>query len=163
MFSDSSAHPFLQITGVSHRYGQKHALRRVSLDAQKSEVLALLGPSGSGKSTLLAVIAGIVKSSAGKITLNGRSLLELAPESRGLGMVFQDFALWPHMTVLDNVGFPLRVRKTAPIEIKRRAEQALQRVGLKGFEYRRPQQLSRGQQQRVALARAVVAESTASI
>jgi ABC-type Fe3+/spermidine/putrescine transport system ATPase subunit len=159
VFSDSQSTSFLQIKDLTHLYGKNPALRNVSLEAQKSEVLALLGPSGSGKSTLLAVIAGIVKSSEGKVLLDGRDLLGLAPECRGLGMVFQDFALWPHMTVLENVSFPLRVRKTAPGEIKRRADEALQRVGLKGFEGRRPHQLSGGQQQRVALARAVVAET----
>jgi putative spermidine/putrescine transport system ATP-binding protein len=150
---------FFEIKNLSHFYGSKAALHDVCLEAQKREVLALLGPSGSGKSTLLAVIAGIVKSSKGKIVLDGRDLLSLPPESRGLGMVFQDFALWPHMTVIDNVGFPLRVRKIPPAETQRRAEEALQRVGLGGFESRRPHQLSGGQQQRVALARAVVAET----
>jgi putative spermidine/putrescine transport system ATP-binding protein len=150
---------FFEIRNLSHSYGPKAALQDVCLEAQKSEVLALLGPSGSGKSTLLAVIAGIVKSSKGQIMLDGRDLLNLPPETRGLGMVFQDFALWPHMTVIDNVGFPLRVRKIPPGETQRRAEEALQRVGLKGFESRRPHQLSGGQQQRVALARAVVAET----
>jgi putative spermidine/putrescine transport system ATP-binding protein len=150
---------FFEIKNLSHFYGSKAALHDVCLEAQKREVLALLGPSGSGKSTLLAVIAGIVKSSKGKIVLDGRDILSLPPESRGLGMVFQDFALWPHMTVIDNVGFPLRVRKIPPAETQRRAEEALQRVGLGGFESRRPHQLSGGQQQRVALARAVVAET----
>jgi putative spermidine/putrescine transport system ATP-binding protein len=150
---------FFEIRNLSHFYGPKAALQNVCLEVQKSEVLALLGPSGSGKSTLLAVIAGIVKSSKGKILLGGRDLLNLSPETRGLGMVFQDFALWPHMTVIDNVGFPLRVRKIPRGETQRRAEEALQRVGLRGFESRRPHQLSGGQQQRVALARAVVAET----
>ena len=159
IFSSSIAPSFLQIRNVTHRYGGKPALRNVSLEAQKSEILALLGPSGSGKSTLLAVIAGIVKSSEGNVLLNGHDLLDRPPESRGLGMVFQDFALWPHMTVLENISFPLRVQKTSPGEIKRRAEEALQRVGLRGFESRRPHQLSGGQQQRVALARAVVADT----
>jgi ABC-type Fe3+/spermidine/putrescine transport system ATPase subunit len=149
----------LEIKSVFHHYGQKAALRNVSLEARQSEVLALLGPSGSGKSTLLAVIAGIVKPSAGKILLHGRNLLGLPPESRGLGMVFQDFALWPHMTVAQNVAFPLRARSIAAKEIAGRTESALMRVGLHGFEDRRPHQLSGGQQQRVALARAVVAET----
>jgi putative spermidine/putrescine transport system ATP-binding protein len=150
---------FFEIQNLSHFYGSKAALQDVCLEAQKSEVLALLGPSGSGKSTLLAVIAGIVKSNKGRILLDGHDLRDLPPESRGLGMVFQDFALWPHMTVLENVGFPLRVRRITPAETQRRAEEALQRVGLGGFESRRPHQLSGGQQQRVALARAVVAET----
>lgn len=150
---------FLQIKNITHLYGQKAALRSVSLDARKSEVLALLGPSGSGKSTLLAIIAGILKPSEGKILLDGRDLLQFAPEVRGLGMVFQDFALWPHMTVAQNVGFPLRARRRPAAEIKLRAEEALKRVGLQGFEERRPHELSGGQQQRVALARAVVAET----
>src|SRR5262245_44335457 len=103
----SSDVSFLQIKNVTHFYGDKHALRDVSLNAEQSEVLALLGPSGSGKSTLLAAIAGILEPRSGQIFLDGLNLLDLPPESRGLGMVFQDFALWPHMTVLDNVSFPL--------------------------------------------------------
>jgi ABC-type Fe3+/spermidine/putrescine transport system ATPase subunit len=158
VFCSDSSPPCLEIKGVCHDYGQKAALRHVSLGAQQSEVLALLGPSGSGKSTLLAVIAGIVKPSQGKVLLHGGDLLDLSPESRGLGMVFQDFALWPHMTVSQNVAFPLRARGIAPSEIANRTESALMRVGLQGFEGRRPHQLSGGQQQRVALARAVVAE-----
>ena len=97
--ADGPGAAFLEIKNVSHSYGHKPALQNVSLDAQKSEVLALLGPSGSGKSTLLAAIAGIVKPNEGKILLGGRNLLESPPESRGLAMVFQDFALWPHMAV----------------------------------------------------------------
>jgi ABC-type Fe3+/spermidine/putrescine transport system ATPase subunit len=150
---------FLEIKNVSHLYGRKPALQNVSLNAQKSEVLALLGPSGSGKSTLLAAIAGIIKPNQGKILLGGRNLLDFPPERRGLGMVFQDFALWPHMTVAQNVSFPLRVRGCAPTEVANRTENALARVGLSGFAARRPQELSGGQQQRVALARAVVAET----
>src|SRR4249919_2089749 len=145
----SDSRSFLEIKNVSHYYGLKPALQNVSLDAQRSEVLALLGPSGSGKSTLLAAIAGMVKPTEGKILLGGRNLLDLPPESRGLGMVFQDFALWPHMTVAQNVAFPLRVRRCAPTEVANRAEQALARVGLSGFAARRPHELSGGQQQRV--------------
>jgi ABC-type Fe3+/spermidine/putrescine transport system ATPase subunit len=148
----------LEIVGVTHYYGPKAALNDVSLDARQSEVLALLGPSGSGKSTLLAAIAGMVKPTTGKIVLRGRDLLDLPPESRGLGMVFQDYALWPHMTVGQNVAFPLRARRMASGEIATRTQSALTRVGLQGFETRRPHQLSGGQQQRVALARAVIAE-----
>lgn len=159
VFSQSPNGSFLEIRKVSHFYGQKAALRNVSLEAFQSEVLALLGPSGSGKSTLLAVIAGIVKSHEGKILLDGNNLLDLPPQSRGLGMVFQDFALWPHMTVAQNVAFPLRARGRALDNIKDRVEKALASVGLLGFESRRPHELSGGQQQRVALARAVVAET----
>ncbi len=151
--------PFLEITDLCHSYSGKAALRNVSLSANKSEVLALLGPSGSGKSTLLAAIAGMIIPSNGRILLDGRNLLELAPEARGLGMVFQDFALWPHMSVAQNVSFPLRVRNLAPTEIAKRTKNTLTRVGLAGFAARRPHELSGGQQQRVALARAVIAET----
>ncbi len=151
--------PFLEIWNVSHSYGRKPALKDVSLEVKQSEVLALLGPSGSGKSTLLAIIAGIVKPDGGKVVLDGRNLLDLPPASRGLGMVFQDFALWPHMTVAQNVAFPLRARRRSPGEVKMRVEEALKRVDLHGFEGRRPQELSGGQQQRVALARAIVAQT----
>lgn len=151
---------FFEIKNLSHVYGDKPALRDVSLSVNKSEVLALLGPSGSGKSTLLASIAGMITPSRGEIYLDGgRNLLDFPTELRGLGMVFQDFALWPHMTVAQNVGFPLRVRKFTHTEIANRTQRALERVGLAGFAARRPHELSGGQQQRVALARAVVAET----
>lgn len=150
---------YLEISKISHAYGAKAALRNVSFGAERREVLALLGPSGSGKSTLLSIIAGIIRPSAGEIYLEGRNLLELPPEARGLGMVFQDFALWPHMTVAQNIAFPLRARRFLPSEIIGRVQNALARVGLEGFEDRRPHQLSGGQQQRVALARAVIAET----
>lgn len=150
---------FLEIKNVTHAYGRKAVLRHVSIEAHDGEVLALLGPSGSGKSTLLSIIAGILKPSEGEIFVAGRDLLPFPPEQRGLGMVFQDFALWPHMTVAQNVGFPLRARKRSLADIQLRVEQALKRVGLQGFETRRPHELSGGQQQRVALARAVVAET----
>jgi ABC-type Fe3+/spermidine/putrescine transport system ATPase subunit len=150
---------FLEIRSISHFYGKTQALQNVSLQTQKSEVLALLGPSGSGKSTLLSVIAGIAKPTAGQILINGRDLLQFPAEARGLGMVFQDFALWPHMTVAQNVAFPLRVRHFAAKIIEERTKEVLNRVGLEGFAGRRPHELSGGQQQRVALARAVIAET----
>ena len=151
--------PHLQIRTVSHHYDQKFALQNVSLDVAKSEILALLGPSGSGKSTLLAAIAGMVTPASGEILLGSRNLLKLPPEARGLGMVFQDYALWPHMTIAQNVAFPLRARKYPRQKINSRVEEALRRVSLQGFEPRRPNQLSGGQQQRVALARAIAAET----
>ena len=132
----------LQIRHVSHHYEQKLALQNVSLDVAKSEILALLGPSGSGKSTLLAAIAGMVPPHSGEILLGGRNLLELPPEALRLGMVFQDYALWPHMTIAQNVAFPLRARKYPPQKINSRVEEALRRVSLQGFEPRRPNQLS---------------------
>jgi ABC-type Fe3+/spermidine/putrescine transport system ATPase subunit len=149
---------YLQIRKLSHRYGDTPALQAVSLDAARSEILALLGPSGSGKSTLLAAIAGIVTPQDGEILVDGRNILDSPPEARGLGMVFQDYALWPHLTVAQNVAFPLRARSYPSGEIIIQVEKALRRVGLEGFEKRRPHQLSGGQQQRVALARAIVAQ-----
>jgi ABC-type Fe3+/spermidine/putrescine transport system ATPase subunit len=159
VFTVASERPFLSIENLSHHYGPKSALRDISLEARQSEVLALLGPSGSGKSTLLAAIAGIIKPSKGKIWLAGKNILELPPEARHLGMVFQDFALWPHMTVGQNVAFPLHARRSAAGEVPRRVADALERVGLQGLADRYPNQLSGGQQQRVALARAVVGET----
>jgi ABC-type Fe3+/spermidine/putrescine transport system ATPase subunit len=149
---------YLQIRNLSHRYGKKVALQGVSLNAARSEILALLGPSGSGKSTLLSAIAGIVSAEDGEILVDGRNLFDFPPEARGLGMVFQDYALWPHMTVGQNIAFPLRARGCPSREMKIRVEKALRRVGLERFEERRPHELSGGQQQRVALARAIVAE-----
>jgi ABC-type Fe3+/spermidine/putrescine transport system ATPase subunit len=151
--------PYFQIKNVSHRYDQKLSIKDISLNVARSEIVALLGPSGSGKSTLLAAIAGIVKPHAGEILVDGRNLLGLPPEARRLGMVFQDYALWPHMTVAQNVEFPLRARKYPSGAINGRVADALRRVGLQGLELRRPHQLSGGQQQRVAVARAIAAET----
>jgi ABC-type Fe3+/spermidine/putrescine transport system ATPase subunit len=160
LLSESRGAPYLEINNLSHSYGKTAALRNVALGLHRNEILALIGPSGSGKSTLLAAIAGMIAPHAGEIRLSGRDLLSLAPESRGLGMVFQDYALWPHMTVGQNVAFPLRARSIARAEIAARVGAALARVNLRGYEGRRPEELSGGQRQRVALARAVVAETS---
>jgi ABC-type Fe3+/spermidine/putrescine transport system ATPase subunit len=148
----------LRIEGIHHRYGAVRALDGADLVVAAGEVMALLGPSGSGKSTLLAVLAGMLHPSEGRAELDGHDLLRLPPERRRLGMVFQDYALWPHLSVAENVAFPLRRRGVRGRALTERVGQALERVGLSGFQPRLPAQLSGGQQQRVALARAVVAE-----
>jgi spermidine/putrescine ABC transporter ATP-binding subunit len=132
------------------------AVREVNLDIYEGEFLTLLGPSGSGKTTTLMLIAGFEELTAGSIRVRGRSVGELPPEKRDVGMVFQNYALFPHMTVFDNVAFPLRMRRTPRDEIARRVQETLATVRLQGFERRLPRQLSGGQQQRVALARALV-------
>lgn len=152
------AAPHLELVGLHRRYGEVRALDGASLGVGRGEVMALLGPSGSGKSTLLAAVAGMVALDAGAIRLAGREIEALPPERRGLGMVFQDYALWPHMRVVQQVAYPLRRRGVGRPEALARAERALERVGLSGFGRRRSGELSGGQQQRVALARAVVAE-----
>ena len=151
---------YLEIRNLSHRYGRTLALKNVPFEGERNKILALIGPSGSGKTTLLATIAGIVKPYSGEMFLRGLNLLESPSEARGLGMVFQDYALWPHMTVAQNVAFPLGARKKfSREEIDSRVSSALKGVGLRGFEHRRPHELSGGQQQRAALARAVVGET----
>jgi len=148
----------LVVDALHHRYGSVVALERADLTVHGGELVALLGPSGSGKSTLLAAIAGMLEPTGGTVTLGGRDLLALPAERRGLGMVFQDYALWPHMRVEGNVRFPLARRGVPRAQARERAQRSLERVGLAGFERRRPSELSGGQQQRVALARAIVAE-----
>ena len=148
----------LRVEGIHFRYGAVRALDGADLSVAPGEVMALLGPSGSGKSTLLAVLAGMLRASAGRAELDGHDLLHLPPERRRLGMVFQDYALWPHLSVAENVAFPLHRRGVPRASVSERVGQALERVGLDGFQRRHPAQLSGGQQQRVALARAVVAE-----
>lgn len=134
------------------------ALQQADLLVAPGELTALLGPSGSGKSTLLSAVAGMIRPTQGRIRLGERDLLPLPAEARRLGMVFQDYALWPHMRVLPNVAMPLIWQGTSKREARARALTALERVGLHGYYARRPAELSGGQQQRVALARAVVAE-----
>ncbi|MGE3871484.1 MAG: ABC transporter ATP-binding protein [Parvibaculaceae bacterium] len=148
----------LCVEGVSKDYGSQAVLDQVSLSVGAGEFLTLLGPSGSGKTTLLMMIAGFTEPTRGRILLGERDISRIAPEERGFGMVFQGYALFPHMTVAENVSFPLRIRRMAKLEIGERVERALAMVQLAGLSHRRPRELSGGQQQRVALARALVFE-----
>jgi putative spermidine/putrescine transport system ATP-binding protein len=148
----------LSLERVSKRYGEVVAVDGVSLKVERGQFLTLLGPSGSGKTTILMAIAGFTMPSDGEIFLDARPISQLPPERRNFGMVFQGYALFPHMTVRDNIGFPLRIRGKPATEIKRRVDQMLDLVQLGSFEKRMPRQLSGGQQQRVALARALAFE-----
>ena len=139
-------------------YGRTEVLKDVSLKIEPGEFFALLGPSGSGKSTLLRLIAGFNQHNRGELLIDGRDITGVPPHARNIGMVFQNYALWPHLTVFDNVAFGLVERKLPREEIRRRTEAALELVGLREFAARRPNQLSGGQQQRVAVARTVVIE-----
>ncbi|MBI2203325.1 MAG: ABC transporter ATP-binding protein [Candidatus Rokubacteria bacterium] len=140
---------------VSVAYGGVAALKEVSLDVRPGEMLALLGPSGCGKTSLLRTIAGFVPHT-GDVHIGGRRATGIPSHRRNIGMVFQDYALFPHMTIAQNVGFGLRMRKVPRREIDTRVEEAIALVGLRGVEHRLPRQLSGGQQQRVAVARAIV-------
>jgi len=146
----------IRIDGLSKHYGDFRAMDDVNLDVAPGEFLTLLGPSGSGKTTVLMALAGFVAPTRGDIVLDGQSIVGLPPERRDFGVVFQGYALFPHMSVADNVGYPLKVRGTPKEEIERRVGEALELVQLRQFATRMPKQLSGGQQQRVALARALV-------
>lgn len=144
------------IRDVIVRYGPVAALDGVDLEIERGAFVSLLGPSGCGKTTLLNVIAGFVTADNGTVLIEGEDVSSLPPHRRALGMVFQSYALFPHMDVFSNVAYGLRVRRVPRSEIARRVSEELELVGLGGFEKRRPRQLSGGQQQRVALARALV-------
>jgi spermidine/putrescine ABC transporter ATP-binding subunit len=146
----------VRLVDVSKAYGSVSALREASLDVMEGEFFTLLGPSGSGKSTTLMLIAGFEQPSAGQILFRGVSLGARPPHKREMGMVFQNYALFPHMTVFENVAFPLRMHRVRRSEMAPRVRDMLAVVGLPGLEGRYPRQLSGGQQQRVALARALV-------
>jgi spermidine/putrescine ABC transporter ATP-binding subunit len=146
----------LRIDGAAKRFGEVAALDGVSLQVARGELLTILGPSGSGKTTLLKVVAGFEKPDAGSVKIDGVEITALPPARRDIGMVFQHYALFPHLTVERNVAFPLEMRNIARPEIVRRVADALALVELAGYEQRLPRQLSGGQQQRVALARAIV-------
>ena len=143
------------IDHVTKRYDDHAVVRDASVEIQDGEFFVLLGPSGSGKSTLLRIIAGLTEADTGRVLLHGRDVTNVPPQSRGVGFVFQSYALFRHMTAAENVEFPLRVRKVAAGERRRRRDELLDLVGLAGMGDRRPGQLSGGQQQRVALARAL--------
>ena len=136
--------------------GETLVVKNLNLDVARGEFLTMLGPSGSGKTTCLMMLAGFEPATHGEITLNGQPINNVPPHKRGIGMVFQNYALFPHMNVNENLAFPLQVRKIEKSEIESRVNQALDMVQLGGFGNRRPSQLSGGQQQRVAVARALV-------
>ena len=138
--------------------GRQNAVDRIDLSIEAGEFVSFLGPSGSGKTTTLMMIAGFEQPTAGSISMDGAPIERVAPYDRNIGMVFQNYALFPHMKVSDNVAFPLRIRRLPKAEIARRVGRTLEMVGLSAFGARFPAELSGGQQQRVALARALVFE-----
>lgn len=148
----------LRLDGVSREFGAVNALREVTLTIRRGEFIALLGPSGCGKSTTLNIIAGLLPATGGGIWLDDRRIDTLRPERRGFGMVFQNYALFPHMSVRKNIGFGLMMRGVPKAEADRRVAEAVALVRLQGHEDKLPGQLSGGQQQRVAIARAIVVE-----
>src|SRR5579872_1068101 len=148
----------LRLEGVGRDFGQLHALRDVNLTVRRGEFVALLGPSGCGKSTALNCISGLLRPTDGTIWLDDRRLDDIGPEDRGFGMVFQNYALFPHMTVRRNIGFGLTTHRRPRDEIERRVYEALALVRLETQAEKLPGQLSGGQQQRVAIARAIVVE-----
>jgi spermidine/putrescine ABC transporter ATP-binding subunit len=148
--------PILQLNKLIKRFGDVVAVDNVSLNINEGEFLTLLGPSGSGKSTILNMIAGFEFPTGGDIVLQGKSINSLLPEKRNIGLVFQNYALFPHMTVFENIAFPLKMRKVPKDQIGEKVKSALNLVQLEGYEKRLPKQLSGGQQQRIAVARALV-------
>lgn len=148
----------LEVRNLTKRYGKTAAVDGVSLRLERSEFFCLLGPSGCGKSTILRMIAGFEKQDSGEILLDGKDISALPPYRRDVNMVFQNYALFPHLNVFNNVAYGLRIRKKPKEEIRERVTRALTQVDLPGYETRLPSQLSGGQKQRVALARALVNE-----
>ncbi|SAK51721.1 ABC transporter ATP-binding protein [Caballeronia ptereochthonis] len=143
----------LEAIGIAKRYGESVALEPTDLAVQAGEFLTLLGPSGSGKTTLLQMISGLVTPSAGRIEIDGRDVTHVEPGKRGIGMVFQSYALFPHMSVWDNVAYGLRMRRKSREEVRAAVDDALSMVRMTEYARRFPKELSGGQQQRIALAR----------
>ena len=150
--------PFIDVRDVVKRFGKTVALKGVSLGIEKGELFTILGPSGCGKTTLLRIIAGFETPDEGRIYFEGEDVTDMPPDKRGTVMVFQNWALWPHMTVYENIAFGLKLRKLPRDEIDKRVKWVLELLGLEGLESRFPGQLSGGQQQRVALARALAVQ-----
>ncbi|MEC7586098.1 MAG: ATP-binding cassette domain-containing protein, partial [Pseudomonadota bacterium] len=153
------SNPFVRFRNVQKSYdGETLVVKNLNLDIEAGEFVTMLGPSGSGKTTCLMMLAGFETATHGEIELGGRPINNIPPHKRGIGMVFQNYALFPHMTVAENLTFPLRVRKMSQGEIDEKVSRALDMVQMRGFADRKPAQLSGGQQQRIALARALVFE-----
>ena len=156
--NNAPAAPLVRLQNLNKHYGDFTAVDDLSLDIQEGEFLTFLGSSGSGKSTTLSMLAGFETPSSGAISVAGRSLLRVPPHQRDIGMVFQRYSLFPHLSVRDNIGFPLDIRKIGAAERNQKVDAMLRLVQLEAFAHRRPAQLSGGQQQRVAIARALVYE-----
>ena len=154
MHSDTAL--LIHISGLTKRYGDLYALNDIELTINSGEFLTLLGPSGSGKTTLLMAIAGFNRPDAGSICFGDTEMILTPPHRRDVGMVFQSYALFPHMTVAENIGFPLKLRKVRQKDRQEKIDEALETVQLGGLGHRNIDQLSGGQRQRVALARAFV-------
>ena len=146
----------LQLKNINKYFGKNHVIKNVNLNFEKGHFITFLGPSGCGKTTLLRMIAGFYEPDEGEILLNGKNIERVPPYDRNTAMVFQEYALFPHMNVFDNVSYGLRVKKKPKDEIEKRVKQALSLMQLEGMEKRFPNQMSGGQQQRVAVARALV-------
>jgi multiple sugar transport system ATP-binding protein len=147
---------FLQLRGVEKFFGEHRAIKGIDLDINKNEFIVFVGPSGCGKSTLLRMIAGLETTDGGTLHVDGKDITHLPSSQRELAMVFQSYALYPHMTVFDNMSFALKLAKVAPDEIKRKVEAAADKLNLTAYLQRTPKELSGGQRQRVAIGRAIV-------
>ena len=150
--------PNLRLINIVKTFGQTRAIDTLNLVVEDGELLTLLGPSGCGKTTTLRAVAGFVTPDSGDIFIGERRISTLAPEKRGIGLVFQNYALWPHMTVFQNLAFGLKLKKMTKLQIEEKVAEGLAIVKLEEHGDRYPRQLSGGQQQRVALARALVLE-----
>ena len=148
----------IAVSSLKKKYGALTVIEDLNLDIKKGEFISLLGPSGSGKTTLLMILAGFEKATSGSVSLDGTHIENLPPHKRGLGVVFQNYALFPHMTVAENIAFPLKMRRYSRSIIKQKVQKALDMVQLSDYGKRRPTEMSGGQQQRIALARALVFE-----
>jgi ABC-type Fe3+/spermidine/putrescine transport system ATPase subunit len=148
----------VEFQGVTKKFGKTVAVESTDIVIEQGEFFSLLGPSGCGKSTTLRMLAGFLTPTTGRIMVNGRDITDLPPEARGIGIVFQNYAIFPHMNVFDNIAFGLVERREDKATIKRKVDAALEQVGLTGYGERFERELSGGQKQRVALARVLVIE-----
>ncbi len=151
----------IALSGVTKRFGAVVAVNAVDLTVEEGEFMVLVGPSGCGKTTLLRMIAGLEDVTEGRIAIGGRDVTDVPPRDRDVAMVFQNYALYPHMTARENLGYGLRMRKTQKSEIRRRVEKVARMLGLEELLDRKPAQLSGGQRQRVAMGRAIAREPAA--
>lgn len=148
----------VEVRQLNKHFGQFHAVKDVSFEIRKGHLIGLLGPSGGGKTSILRMLAGLETPDTGEIVFHGQRVNELPPQERGIGFVFQNYALFKHMSVYDNIAFGLKVKKLSKAQIKERVTELVELTGLAGFEHRYPHQLSGGQRQRVAFARALAPE-----